>query len=150
MKAVRIALIATALLPCAALAQAYSPREAPMSREMLRTCMERDASMRDRLDLLESERLEHDRETQAIERDGARIAEELRNLDSRDASAVAAYNARSAAHNRRVEVHNRRVADMNARAALHNGDASDLAAQCASRPYLLRDRDAVLRNGSIR
>ena len=99
--------------------------------------MERDASLRDRLDVLDNQRIDNDRESDAIAREGARLADELRTLDSANASAVSAYNARSAAHNRRVEAHNRRVADMNARAARHNAEAADFTADCAGRSYIL-------------
>jgi hypothetical protein len=43
-----------------------------------------------------------------------------------------------------VQEHNRRVVDMNARAASHNGAAADLTAQCATRPYYLRDREVLI------
>ena len=130
MKAFSVAVLIAAAVPAAALAQTYG--EPPMGRQALRTCMERDASLRHRLDGLERERSDNDRE-------GARLAEELRNLDSGNAAAVASYNDRSAAHNRRV-------ADMNARVADHNADASAHTGQCAGRSYLLRDRDAIVRD----
>ena len=130
MKPTTLALLAVAALPSLALAQAY--REPPMDRGSLRTCMERDASLRHRLDSLERERLDNDRES-------ARLAEELRNLDSANTGAVASYNERTA-------LHNRRVADMNARVSEHNADASFHSGQCAGRSYLLRDRDAVVRD----
>jgi hypothetical protein len=130
MKPITLALLAAVALPSLAVAQIY--REPPMDRGTLRTCMERDASLRHRLETLERERMDNDRE-------GARLADELRGLDSTNASAVAAYNERSAAHNRRV-------ADMNGRVAEHNADASFHSGQCAGRSYLMRDADAVVRN----
>lgn len=137
--------------PLAVLAQtSYPSREVPMSREELRDCMEMNASMSDRLDQLDGERLTIDRETDVIARSSARLADQLRNLDSSDAAAVERYNARSAEHNRRADAHNRRVADMNARASFHNEDAGDVASACASRYYLLRDRDALRRDRSPR
>ncbi|MDQ3025363.1 MAG: hypothetical protein M3R58_02495 [Pseudomonadota bacterium] len=130
---------------------APSVREAPMTREELRDCMDLNASMRDQLEQLDRERQVLDRETDAIARSAARLADELRNLDSFNSAAVASYNARSAEHNRAASVHNRRVADMNARASFHNDDAGDVSSACASRYYLLRDRDALRRDrGSIR
>jgi hypothetical protein len=140
MKRLLLAAAAAVSLPC--LAQTYY--EPPLSRGELAECMDRDAFLRERLDGLERERLANDRETDAISREGARLAEELRTLDSADPRAVATYNVRSQAHNRRVEQHNRKVADMNARAAMHNNAAADVTAQCASRPYYLRDRDALI------
>ena len=145
MKALKLAIVAVVAVPSLALAQGYIVREAPMSRDLLRSCMDRDADMRDRLDLLEQEVRDSDRENQALAREGDRLAGELRALDNTNNSAVAAYNARSDAHNRRVEAHNRRVADMNARAAMHNQAAADYARDCSARLYLLRDRDVILR-----
>jgi len=136
--------------PLAAMAQ-VSYGDGPLTREELRVCMERDHAVRARQSSLADERMDNDRESAAIAREGARLAEDLRNLDNRDTLAVADYNARSDAHNRRVESHNRRVAELNARTALVNGDAADVTASCGARTYWMRDRDAVLRDrGSIR
>ena len=130
-------------LPAAAVAQVayYDP---PLTASELRTCMERDHAVRNRTAMLDDEKLDNDRESQALARTGDSLALELRSLDSANPAAVADYNARSADHNRRVELHNRRVADYNARAALTAGDAEDLNARCAARGYLLRDRDYIL------
>ena len=134
-------LVLAALAAPAAMAQPYTY---PMTRGELADCMDRDAVMQNRLVDLERERRSNDRETDAIAREGARLADELRTLNSANASAVGDYNLRSQAHNRRVEAHNRRVADMNARASAHNGAAADLTARCATRPYYLQDRDALI------
>lgn len=145
MKRIPIAVAILLATPAAVLAQPYV-REAPLDRVELRDCLERDDALGARLESLDREKLAMDRETDAIARSSARLADDLRHLDPGNAAAVADYNARSAAHNHRADAHNRRVADMNARAAIHNGDAADLTADCASRPYLLRDRDAVFRD----
>ena len=134
-------LVLAALAAPAAMAQAYTY---PMTRGELADCMDRDAVMQNRLVDLERERRTNDRETDDIAREGARLAGELRTLNSADATAVGDYNRRSQLHNRRVESHNRRVADMNARASAHNGAAADLTARCATRPYYLQDRDALI------
>ena len=134
-------LVLAALAAPAALAQSYTY---PLTRGELADCMDRDAIMQNRLVDLERERRANDRETDDIARDGARLADELRTLDSTNARAVADYNRRSQLHNRRVESHNRRVSDMNARASQHNAAAADLTARCATRPYYLQDRDAIL------
>jgi hypothetical protein len=140
-------ILAIALLAApVAFAQSVRPlSDFPLSREELRDCMDRDTSLRDRLDMLEQERVANDREGELIARVGNRLADELRSLDASNASAVAAYNAKSASHNRRVDAHNRRVAEANMRASMHNGDAANLTARCASRTYTLRDRDSVMR-----
>ena len=128
-----------------ALAQIYGPP--PLTREELRDCIVRSNPMEDRLDHLDREKSILDRETDALARSSARLADDARRLDPSNAAAVADYNARSAEHNRRADAHNRRVAGMNARAARHNDAADTLAADCASRPYLLRDRDVLRERG---
>jgi hypothetical protein len=133
-------------LPAAALAQTYY--EPPLSPGELATCMERDRAVRDRLSLLEGERVDTDRVAEELAYEGAKLASELRALDPSDAQAAARYNARSAEHNRRVALHNHHVADLNARTALVNGDAQDVGASCGSRLFLLRDRDLILRERS--
>ena len=122
----------TMAMPLAAMGQ-VSYGDGPLTRDELRVGMERDYSVRDRQAQLEYERIGADREGDAIAREGARLAEDLRRLDNRDVMAVADYNARSAEHNRRVEMHNRHIADLNARVALANGDAADVTASCGAR-----------------
>jgi hypothetical protein len=140
-----------ALSVCAsatALAQPYYSQPHPLydgtlTRGELRECMYRDESLADRTERLEREKAAIDSETDAVAREGARLAEELRGLNNADVAAVASYNARSAEHNRRVHDHNRRIADLNARTAVLNGDSARLDALCA-RSYYPSDRDAIL------
>ena len=148
MKAARILAAAALLAPLAAAAQVYYAQARPLydpalTRSELRECMYRDEAMAERRDALEGEQAQSDAEAAAIAEAGARLAEELRNLDHRDVGAVAAYNARSAAHNQRVQDHNRHVAGLNARAARLNGDSARLDTLCA-RPFYPSDRDSVL------
>lgn len=155
MKAARILAAAALLAPLAAAAQAYYAQAQPiydatLTRSELRECMYRDDAMAERRDALEGEQAQSDAEAAAIADAGARLADELRNLDHGDVGAVAAYNARSAAHNRRVHDHNRHVAGLNARAARLNGDSARLDTLCA-RPFYPSDRDSLLmERGSIR
>jgi hypothetical protein len=87
----------------------------------LRDCMGRDEAMIAREARLDSWKLDTDRETEAIARSGAAIADEERRLDTRDTAAVAAYNARAAQQNRLVD-----------------------ASVCGTRPFYPSDRDQVL------
>jgi uncharacterized protein involved in exopolysaccharide biosynthesis len=119
--------------PIAALAQTSHSTariESPVLSGPVHACMERQETLADRKAYLDQEKYEIDRNGDAIARDGASLADELRRMPSSDVAAVAAYNTRSDAHNRRVAEHNRRVADMNAAAASLNGDSADLMAYC--------------------
>lgn len=153
MKTTAILAALSAFVSTAALAQAYyDPHplyDGTLTRGELRECMYRDESIAARQERVEREKAMRDAETDAITREGARLADELRALDSADLAAVASYNARSAEHNRRVHDHNRRIADLNGRTALLNGDSARLDALCA-RSYRPSDRDAILRERQLR
>ena len=150
----RILAALCACVSATALAQVYyEPHplyDGTLTREELRECMYRDESLAARQDRIEREKAQLDAESDAVARDGARLADELRGLDSNNLAAVASYNARSAEHNRRVNDHNRRIADLNGRTAWLNGDNARLDSLCA-RAYRPVDRDAILiERGRIR
>lgn len=130
------------LAPLAAAAQVeYSQARIqgePVSREELRTCLDRVDSLTDRKSYLDREKMNVDLDGEAIAAEGARLGDELRRLDNNDAAAVAAYNSRSADQNRRVDAHNRRVFDMNSAASRFNGDSVDVTAYCNWRTNRLR------------
>jgi hypothetical protein len=115
----------------------------------LRDCMARDEAMIAREARLGSWKLDADRDSEAIARAGAQLAEDQRRLDTRDTAAVAAFNARSAEHNRLVEAHNRRIGDLNTTTARVNYDRSELTALCGTRPFYPSDRDFLLRERRI-
>lgn len=143
MNAARIMAAAALLAPLAAAAQVHYAQAPTLSRSELRECMYRDEALAEREAAIERDKAESDAEAAAIANAGARLADELRNLDHGDVGAVAAYNARSAAHNQRVRDHNRQVAELNARTARMNGDSARLDARCA-RPFYPSDRDSIL------
>lgn len=148
MKSTRMLAALSACLSTAALAQPYYPAPHPLydgtlTRGELRECMYRDESLAARTERIQRDKARVEAETDAIAREGARLAEELRRLDNANAAALDAYNARSAEHNRRVHDHNRYVADLNARTAVLNGDSARMDALCA-RSYRPSDRDAIL------
>lgn len=143
MKAARTFAAVALLAPLAAAAQVYYAQAPTLTRSELRECMYRDEALAERQDAIEREKAESDAEAAAIASAGARLADELRNLDHRDVGAVAAYNARSAAHNQRVQDHNRHVAELNGRTARMNGASARLDTLCA-RPFYPSDRDSIL------
>ncbi len=79
---------------------------------------------------LDDEKVSYDRQRDRLDAEAARLARDLRDLDSTDAIAVAAYNARSDEHNRRVAEHNRNVADMNDAVARLTTDLANAAPVC--------------------
>ena len=129
--------LAVVLAPIVALAQtSYSRAEIVPPR--LNVCSAQQGQLFDRKAALEMDQRAIDTERDAIEREAANLAGEMRGLDSQDTSAVAAYNARSARHNDRVQAHNRYVAATNRAAALLNGDSADFMRYCDTLRYSQR------------
>lgn len=133
----RIPLVLLALAPAAALADvSYSRAEiVPPARvavvpQRLHVCDLQQNDLYARKAAIDDDQRYIDRERDAIDREAGQLADELRNLNNADATAVAAYNARSAAHNQRVADHNQYVAATNRAAALLNGDSADFLAYC--------------------
>ena len=148
-------LFALAILAAApaAMAQSYysESRAYPdnrLSRDEYYTCVDREHALSGRRERIDDERAEVDREAADIARAGAALDAQMRNLDKTDATAIAAYNAKSERHNARVQRQNRQVADVNARAALLNGDAADMNARCENRVYTPYPRESDWRDRS--
>ena len=120
--------ITLAAVPALATAQQYV--YGPSVTRSAYACSDRDAALLDRGMWLDSRKRD-------IDRDGADLAQELRNLDNRDVGAVASYNARSAEHNRRV-------ADLNAGVAQYNADMRDMVDTCNYTYYAPRRGDVVI------
>lgn len=150
MNAFKTLVLAAVSAPALAVAQPYVVREyvvrdpAPLVREELRECMDGDRDLARRDAELAGEKRLNDREGASIARASGQLADDLRRLDTQDAAAVAAHNARAAEHNRRVEAHNLRVHDQNEAAARLNRDQSDHSASCGTRTYYRSDRDAII------
>jgi hypothetical protein len=137
-KAVAILVLA---VPSAALAQvSYSRAWIVEGRPLGSLCADREDSLYDRRAMLDREKADNDAELRAIEREGAMLEGELRQLDHTNVAAVEDYNARSDAHNRRVAAHNRRVAEMNAQVADLTADINDSSNYCTTRGWLWRVR----------
>jgi hypothetical protein len=146
MRLLRVLALAALAAP-AAFAQPYyyAPRsDFPLARDELERCMARDEALAARQAELHAEKRLNDRESEAIGRAGAVLAEELRRVDPADVRAVDAHNARAGEHNRRVEAHNLRVTDMNAALRDLNNDQADMQLTCGARTYYPRDRDDIL------
>ena len=122
------ALAAAALVPAAASAQVYY--HGPAVTYAPAGCVERDARLHERGLWLDSRKRE-------IDREGAALANELRNLDNRDLGAVVSYNARSAEHNRRV-------AELNAGVADYNAGMQSMVSECSYAYVAPPRRDVII------
>ncbi len=123
---------AAALVPAAAIAQAYDLPPIPVGPSLTRDelCMERHDRLWARVTSLDREREALEREGDAVAARTADLNEESRFLDGSSARSVIDYNERSDDHNRRVQDYNRRVAELNTAASLYNGDLDAASADC--------------------
>lgn len=143
--------LAAALLTCAACgadAQVLkiSPAaSAPLSRAELRQCLDAEDALLRRQQAQDAERREIERENTGLAQEASQLAEDLHRTDTRDFSKVDGYNARAAAHEQRAKALNERVARFNDAVAVLNAEGHRHLAQCASRPFAVEDRDAILR-----
>jgi predicted RNase H-like nuclease (RuvC/YqgF family) len=124
-----------------------SPKESPrfLSRAELRDCMDRDAALQQRQDALEQANAEHNAESARLSAQAGALSARLRALDPSDRRAVNAYNKRNEERNRRVETSNQRAETLQAAVEEHQAASADFMAQCAARPFLKSDEEAVLR-----
>ncbi len=129
-------------LPAGAMAQVTYSRAwiPPEGRPLGAICADREDMLFDRKAQLDREKMDNDAELASIEREGAMLDGELRQLDHTNTAAVEDYNARSDAHNRRVAAHNRRVANMNAEVADLTSDLNDASSYCTQRGWVWRVR----------
>ena len=132
LKITTAALLAAPLLAAAqvSISEVRIVPDASLAPDARRACIDRVHGLNDRRGILDEEKLFIDRENDSLAIAGDRLAAELRSLNSSDAAAVEAYNARSDEHNRRVAAQNRRVASLNARVASFNGEAADATRFC--------------------
>jgi hypothetical protein len=146
MRLARAAALWVLAAPAVALAQVgrsetTRAHAAPAFQESWRACMARGDALGDRKAFIDDERRLLDLEGDAIAREGAQLADDLRRLPATDSAAVGVYNARSADHNARVAAHNHRVDDMNAAGASLNDASADMMAYC--RVWAVRQGSAL-------
>lgn len=116
----------------------------PLTRDELRACMEREDLLQERKRAQEAEREQIARENNEVSLAARQLAEDLRRTDTRDFSRVDGYNARVAAHEARVTALNARVERFNADVERLNQEGAAHVERCASRPYDVADREAIL------
>ncbi|MEW6704023.1 MAG: hypothetical protein AB1430_04150 [Pseudomonadota bacterium] len=116
----------------------------PLTRDELRRCMAQEDSLQQRKREQEAERALIARENTEVSLAARQLAEDLRRTDTRDFSKVDGYNARATAHEARTAALNERVERFNEAVAQLNAEGAAHVAQCATRPYDVADREAIL------
>jgi hypothetical protein len=116
-----------------------------LSRTELRACLVREDDLNKRQDALTSAGAEQQAALEVLGQQAKVLAEALRTLDNTDAAAVDAFNKRNDERNVAVERHNARAAALNQAVTALQEDSADYFSTCVSRPFLLKDRDALLK-----
>jgi hypothetical protein len=116
----------------------------PLTREELRACMDEEDSLQQRKRAQETEREQIAHENTEVSLAARQLAEDLRRTDTRDFSKVDGYNTRASAHEARVAALNARVERFNADVERLNKEGAAHVERCASRPYDVADREAIL------
>ena len=124
-----------------------SPRGRLLSKDELRTCMDRSAELERRESALKAAQIEHGSSLALLSEEANALSNQLRSLDNYDEVAVDTYNKRNDERNRKVGISNNRAQALNAAAADHQAAAADFMAECVSRPFLKSDEDALLKEG---
>jgi len=145
-------LLALILGTCCARAVATEPatkstRGRPLSRNELRSCMDRSTELDKREDALKASQDEHNAYLKVLSEEALALSAELRGIDSSDDAAVDTYNKRNDERNRKVEINNERAKALNASAADFRAAVADFMADCVSRPFLKSDEEALLKEG---
>ena len=118
-----------------------------LSRDELRTCMDRSAELERREGALKAAQVEHSASLALLSEEANVLSNQLRSLDNYDEVAVDTYNRRNDERNRKVGISNSRAQALNAAVADHQAAAADFMAECVSRPFLKSDEDALLKEG---
>jgi hypothetical protein len=146
-KSILISIVIAALAsPNLSLAQKMQkPRPDFLSRTELKACMLKNEELDARSKAMEAARLDNDKQFQIVSDEAKALSELLRTLDNKDEKAVDAFNARNDARNVLVVKLNKEAETLNAVVAEHQADSSEYLAKCATRPYLLDDKNAILK-----
>ena len=141
-----IAVATLALAVGGALAQPERRKSpVPLSKAELRVCMAREDELNTRVSALQSAQRESNAAIARLSEEAKVLAEELRALSESDKAAVEAFNNRNEARNAQVEAHNKKVEALNAAGVALQEDQASYLETCASRPYFIQDKNAILK-----
>lgn len=117
-----------------------------MSIDELRKCVKEDVRLKERTASIEKTRKQLEDELPVLTTEAGTLASVLEALSKKQTQAeMDAYNARVDEHNRRSEDHRKRSAVLNLEIDEHNNATAASMKACATRPFLLRDQETVLK-----
>jgi septal ring factor EnvC (AmiA/AmiB activator) len=117
-----------------------------MSIDELRVCAKEDARLKERTASIEKTRKQLEGELPALSNEAGTLASVLEALSKKQTQAeMDAYNARVDDHNRRIEDHRKRAQAFDLEIDEHNKATAASMKACATRPFLLRDQETVMK-----
>lgn len=138
-------------MPAPAVAQttanprAGKPPPRLLSRAELRACLGREQDLKRRQEALQAAHDAHNAEIGVLSEEARRLADELKALDVANEHLVDDYNRRNEVRNQQVEKANARADALRQTSIALRDEEADYMKACVARPYLLEDRDAVLK-----
>lgn len=149
------ALLVLAAWSCAASAPAAAQSQAAarpgkplprlLSRAELRICLGREQELKRQQDALQAAHDAHNADIGVLSEEARRLADELKLLDLASEQQVDDYNRRNEVRNKQVERANARADALRQASMALREEEADYMKTCVARPYLLEDRDAVLK-----
>jgi len=120
-----------------------SGRNAQLSREEVRQCLQLQVALEKDKDALSEARARQDATIKALDTKEAELKATQAKLDRSNSQAVGAFNAQVKAHRERVAAHNQTLPAFNAQAAAFEAGEARYRARCAGKTYREADRTTV-------
>jgi hypothetical protein len=115
------------------------------TRDELRQCMSTSDALQARRAAMDKQLTEHQAAMKALQADSDTLQKAQRAASTQDEKQVQAFNAQVDAFNARTRVLNQQADDYNAQEAALVADMRAHNTQCASRPFKVSDREAILK-----
>lgn len=119
------------------------PTGAYLTRDQLRSCMNRQAKVHADDAALQKEQAEIGALKNEIARGGEQLKQQLESVDRSNAEAVAGYNDAVQARDRQIDAYQARVDAFNARVDAGNAERVGFVQACSNRRYFEEDEAAI-------
>ena len=115
------------------------------TRDQLRSCLEREAALKERFRAIEASNAAHEKMFDQVEAENTRLEELHSQLDRDSDTSIKAFNALVKDHNLHVKQLNQDAADSRPASDAYNADMSAFNHQCSGLRYRFEDMEAVTR-----
>ncbi len=115
------------------------------TRDQLRSCLEREAALKERFRTIEASNAAHEKMFDQVEAENTRLEELQSQLDHDSETSIKAFNALVKDHNLHVKQLNQDAADSRPASDAYNADMSVFNHQCSGLRYHFEDMEAVTR-----